>query len=380
MSETTLILLGAGNATRFDAPVKKQWLYIGNEPLWLTVAKRFERSGLFDDIVVTGSGDELHYMKHFADYTFVEGGTSRQASLKNALRKVTTPYVMVSDIARACVSDTLLRRLYDAKEDAACIVPYLPATDTVYMDDTPIDRTRVKLIQTPQLSRTEILVRALENDTEFTDDSSAIAALGKKVLFVEGETRAHKLTKIEDLAKLPCLQAPDSTLRVGYGIDIHPFEANKTMKLCGIAIESVDYGFKAHSDGDVAIHAIIDALLGAAGMGDIGELYPDTDTAYANADSTALLQDTLSHIRICGLIPVHLDITILAQAPKLSPYKAAMRRKLAELTGLATHRINIKATTAEKLGFVGRKEGVTVHATAALKPYDWTIHLKERDL
>ncbi len=380
MSKTTLVLLGAGNATRFDAPVKKQWLYIGDEPLWLAVAKRFERSGLFDDIVVTGSKEELHYMKHFADYIFVEGGATRQASLKNALRKVTTPYVMVSDIARACVSDTLLRRLYAAKEKAACVVPYLPATDTIYLDDTPTDRTRVRLIQTPQLSRTEILTRALESDEEFTDDSSAVAATGEKILFVEGETRAHKLTKIEDLAKLPCLKAPDTTLRIGYGIDIHPFEANKPMKLCGVAIETVDYGFKAHSDGDVAVHALIDALLGAAGMGDIGELYPDTDAAYANADSTELLRDTLARIRKCGLEPVHVDMTVMAQVPKLSPYKTAMRRKLAELLQLAPHHVNIKATTAEKLGFVGRKEGVTVHAVAALRPYDWTQHTKERNL
>jgi len=147
------------------------------------------------------------------------------------------------------------------------------------------------------------------------------------------------------------------------------------MKLCGVSID-VDYGFAAHSDGDVAIHALIDALLGAAGMGDIGELYPDTESAYAGADSTRLLEDTLNRIRAFGLEVGNVDMTILAQAPRLLPYKAQMRSRLAGLLGIAAHRVNIKATTAEKLGFVGRKEGVTVHAVATLNYFNWKKSLK----
>jgi 2-C-methyl-D-erythritol 4-phosphate cytidylyltransferase/2-C-methyl-D-erythritol 2,4-cyclodiphosphate synthase len=142
------------------------------------------------------------------------------------------------------------------------------------------------------------------------------------------------------------------------------------MKLCGVIID-VDYGFKAHSDGDVAIHALIDALLGAAGMGDIGELYPDTEAAYAGADSTKLLEDTVNRIRAFGFEIGNVDMTIMAQAPRLLPYKAQMRTTLAALLDITPNRVNIKATTAEKLGFIGRKEGVTVHAVANLTYFDW---------
>ena len=374
MSQTTLILLGAGSSSRFKSSVKKQWLYSGVSPLWLQVARQFEAMGLFEKIIIASSPQEIHYMKHFADFIFVEGGENRQASLRNALKQVESPYVMVSDIARCCVPQEMIDRILAARDEAACIVPTLPVTDTLYMDGTPIDREQVRIIQTPQLSVTQVLKEALSTDKLFTDESSAIAALGERVHFVEGSLLAHKLTTQSDLAKLRCLKPPAATNLVGYGIDIHPFEEGKVMKLCGVTID-VDYGFKAHSDGDVAIHALIDALLGASGMGDIGELYPDTEAAYAGADSTKLLEDTVDRIRAFGLEIGNVDMTIMAQAPRLLPYKAQMRTTLASLLGITPNRVNIKATTAEKLGFVGRKEGVTVHAVANLHYFDWKQHL-----
>ncbi len=374
MSQTTLVLLGAGSSSRFKSSVKKQWLYSGALPLWLHVAQHFEATGLFAEIIVVSSDEEIHYMKHFADYTFVTGGDSRQASLTHALEEVDTDYVMVSDIARCCVPEEMIVRILNAREEAACIVPALPVTDTLYMDGAPIDREKVRIIQTPQLSVTNILRKALDTEMLFTDESSAIAALGETVRFVEGSPLAHKLTTQSDLEKLGCLHPPTAANLVGFGIDIHPFEEGKTMKLCGITID-VDYGFKAHSDGDVAIHALIDALLGAAGMGDIGELYPDTDVAYAGADSAKMLEDTVRRIRAYGLEIGNVDMTIMAQAPKLQPYKAKMRTTLASLLGIAPNRVNIKATTAEKLGFVGRKEGVTVHAVANLTYFNWKQYL-----
>ena len=156
----------------------------------------------------------------------------------------------------------------------------------------------------------------------------------------------------------------------GFGIDTHAYEDAKEMKLCGVKIDT-DYGFKAHSDGDVAIHAIIDALLGAAGMGDIGELYPDTDANYAGIDSTLLLKDTVKKITAYGFVIGNIDMTIVAQAPRLQNYKGQMRTMLASLLGIDKNLVNIKATTSEKLGFIGRKEGVTVHAVANLYYYQW---------
>ncbi|MEA2048297.1 MAG: bifunctional 2-C-methyl-D-erythritol 4-phosphate cytidylyltransferase/2-C-methyl-D-erythritol 2,4-cyclodiphosphate synthase [Campylobacterota bacterium] len=370
MSNTTLILLGAGNSTRFAAHVKKQWLVTGELPLWLYVAEQFEKSASFDEIIIVSSQIEINYMKNFADYTYVIGGDSRQASLSHALQHVTSDYVLVSDIARCCIPSDMIRRIMDAKCEASCIVPVLPVTDTLYLKGKPIDREQSKIIQTPQLSVTKLLKEALKTESLFTDESSAIASLGEKVLFVEGSTKAHKLTTKEDLTRLPCLERASIKTFTGFGIDIHPFEKNKVMSLAGVTIEC-DYGFKAHSDGDVAIHALIDALLGAAGMGDIGELYPDTDKSYANIDSKLLLQDTVKRIISFGYTITNTDLTIMAETPKIAPYKEQMRSTLSSLLGIRKNFVNIKATTAEKLGFVGRKEGVTVHCVATLNYTNW---------
>jgi len=365
-----LILLGAGSSSRFKTKTKKQWLYTGEIPLWLYVAEHFEKSADFDQILIVSTEDEIAHMKNFASYTYVVGGDNRQASLNNALQKVTSEYILVSDIARCCVPSEMIERILRAKGKGACIVPVLPVVDTLYLENSPLDREKVKVIQTPQLSVTKLLKKALETDVIFTDDSSAIASLGEKVHFVEGSLEAHKLTTIDDLKKLSCLQNPSGKTLIGYGIDIHSFEENKEMFLCGVKIDE-SYGFKAHSDGDVAIHALIDALLGAAGMGDIGELYPDTDETYAGADSKILLEDTVKKIESFGFTIGNVDLTIMAEVPKLSPYKESMRSTLASILGIRKNLVNIKATTAEKLGFVGRKEGVTVHAVANLTYLNW---------
>ncbi len=370
LSDTSLILLGAGNSTRFTSNARKQWLYTGDIPLWLHVAEHFGNVTDFTQIIIVSSTEDIRLMKSFADYTYVEGGDSRQASLSNALQHVTSKYVLVSDIARCCVPGDMIARILTAKDKGSCIVPVLPVTDTLYLDDSPIDREQVKIIQTPQLSVTKTLKEALRTEQLFTDDSSAVASMGEKVHFVEGSVHAHKLTTIADLEKLSCIKAPSSKTLTGFGLDIHPFEKNKEMFLCGVKID-VDYGFKAHSDGDVAIHALIDALLGAAGMGDIGELYPDTDESYAGVDSKKLLTDTVNKLKTHGYEIGNIDLTILAQAPKILPYKEEMRQTVASLLGIRQNFINIKATTAEKLGFVGRKEGVTVHAVANLTYFNW---------
>jgi len=368
--QTTLILLAAGSSTRFGTGTKKQWLVTGDKPLWLHVAENFEKTASFHELIIVSTDEEILLMKDYASYTYVEGGDSRQSSLANALEHVTSEYVLVSDIARCCVPSDMIDRILGAKEKASCVVPVLPVSDTLYLDNLPIDREKVKIIQTPQLSRTKLLKKALQTETLFTDDSSAIASLGENIYFVKGSHRAHKLTTAEDLQKVSCLKAPIAKMLTGFGIDIHPFEKGKKMFLCGVPID-VDYGFKAHSDGDVAIHALIDALLGAAGMGDIGELYPDTEDAYAGADSKVLLSDTVKRICMYGFAIENIDMTIMAQSPKLLPYKEEMRNTLSSLLGIRKNFVNIKATTAEKLGFVGREEGVTVHAIANLTYMNW---------
>lgn len=371
MSDITLILLGAGSASRFALPPKKQWLWINNQPLWLKVAKSFQELNDFQKTIIVSSKDDIQSMSNFGDFHFVEGGNSRQQSLKNALKAISTPYVLVSDIARCCLDKEMIDRVMQAKKHKSCVVPTLKVVDTLYYDFAPIDRESTKIIQTPQLSCTETLREALSTEQEFTDDSSAVASLGGEVIFVEGSSTAHKLTTVEDLSKMTCLEAPSKRALTGFGIDIHPFEEGKQMVLCGVEIDS-PFGFKAHSDGDVAIHALIDALLGAAGLGDIGEFYPDTSEEFKGVDSSELLSDTVQRLANLGYVIGNVDLAIIAQTPRLLNYKKAMRFNLAKLLGLQANLVNIKATTAEKLGWIGRKEGIAVEAIATLYYYDWT--------
>lgn len=363
--------MGAGSASRFSLPPKKQWLWIGDQPLWLKVADDFQQINEFEKTIIASSLSDVNAMLNFADYAFVEGGNSRQQSLKNALQNVQTPYVLVSDIARCCLDASMIKRVISAKKNRTCVVPTLKVVDTLYFENSPIDREATKIIQTPQLSCTATLKKALNSDQEFTDDSSAVAYMGGEIVFVEGSVKAHKLTTVEDLSKMGCLEQPSQRALTGFGIDIHPFEEGKKMLLCGVEIDS-PFGFKAHSDGDVAIHAVIDALLGAAGLGDIGEFYPDTSEEFKGADSRELLRDTVQRLKDLGYVIGNVDLTIIAQTPRLLNYKKAMRFKLASLLNLRPNLVNIKATTAEKLGWIGRKEGVAVEAVATLYYYDWT--------
>jgi len=373
LRDITLILLGAGSASRFSLPPKKQWLWIGEQPLWLKVTKDFQQINNFQKTIIVSSKDDISVMSNFTEETFVEGGNSRQQSLKNALKDVQTPYVLVSDIARCCLDEEMIKRVISVKKNRSCVVPTLKVVDTLYFEDSPINREATKIIQTPQLSCTQTLKAALESEVEFTDDSSAVASMGGEIIFVEGSAKAHKLTTVEDLSKMSCLKRPSNQALTGFGIDIHPFEEGKQMVLCGVEIDS-PFGFKAHSDGDVAIHALIDALLGAAGLGDIGEFYPDTMEKYKGADSKELLLDTVKRVKELGYVIGNVDLTIIAQTPRLLNYKKAMRFKLANLLNLQPNLVNIKATTAEKLGWIGRKEGVAVEAVATLYYYDWTTN------
>lgn len=371
MSDITLILLAAGNSSRFGLPVKKQWLRIDHEPLWQFVADQFQISALFSNIIITAHQEEVPFMQAFCEHTIVEGGETRQQSLQNALSYVTTPYVLVSDIARACIDKSLIETLIAVKDRADVIVPTLSVNDTIVYENSTIDREKVKRIQTPQLSNTERLKKALQTDQEFTDESSAIVAHGGTRYFVDGSEDAHKITYLHDLTKLPCIKAPSSATLVGNGFDVHAFETGRQMVLGGVKIEA-DFGFKAHSDGDVAIHALIDALLGAAGLGDIGMLFPDSDAAYKDVDSKKLLETTVLRLHQFGLVIVNADLTIAAETPRLNRYKNEMRQTLAKILQIPAARMNIKATTTEKLGFIGRKEGVGVMAGATLNYYDWT--------
>jgi 2-C-methyl-D-erythritol 4-phosphate cytidylyltransferase/2-C-methyl-D-erythritol 2,4-cyclodiphosphate synthase len=372
LPDLSLIMLGAGNSTRFNHIVKKQWLRSKDTPLWLNATNNITKNYNFSKVIVTASSDEIGYMKRYDDdIIFVQGGDTRQKSLQNALVHVKTPFVLVSDVARVCVSSDMLKRIINEKENSDIVVPYLSVSDTVVYLGNTIEREHVKLIQTPQLSRTQVLKAALDTQVQYTDDSSAIKANGGIVTFVKGDKKAKKLTFLEDLKELECLKAANPDIFIGNGFDVHEFEDGKAMMLGGVKIQESP-GFKAHSDGDVALHALIDSLLGAIGAGDIGELFPDNEEKYKNMDSKKLLEIVYNFVTRVGYKIINCDITIMAQTPKLGKFKQQMTKTIAKILHLKPICISIKATTTEKLGFVGRSEGVAVQATSSLKFAQWT--------
>ena len=374
MLDVTLIMLGAGSSSRFEMPVKKQWLRVGGDPLWLFAAKNLSSHYAFKEIIV--ASNEGKYMSKFApSYRFVKGGATRQESLKNALKLVQSEFVLVSDIARPMISAELFSRIMSGIQNADCVVPALKVPDTVYLGAGVVDREQIKLIQTPQLSRTAMLKSALESGQIYTDDSSAIAAAGGKIWYVQGDENARKITFKDDLSKICGLSAPSSEIYVGNGFDVHAFEEEKKEgSFVTIGGEKIPFerNLKAHSDGDVAIHALIDAILGAAGLGDIGEHFPDTDDKFKGADSALLLKEAYNLVRSVGFELINADITVIAEQPKLGKFKSAMEANIASALNLTPSRINVKATTTEKLGFTGRGEGIAATASASLKIYDWT--------
>jgi 2-C-methyl-D-erythritol 4-phosphate cytidylyltransferase/2-C-methyl-D-erythritol 2,4-cyclodiphosphate synthase len=362
--DVTLIVLSAGNSTRFNYPVKKQWLRIANKPLWQFVADRLNNFYNFKQTIVTANEKDVRLYKKLCDYTIIKGADERQYSLKNALESVNTEYVMVTDVARACVPEKIIKNLLNNPADSTA--PFLKPVDTVVYDQSTIDREKVKLIQTPQLSRTKILKKALETDKIFTDERAAVEYLGGEIKYIEGSEESKKITYFKDL-NLPCLKPPSKNFLTGNGYDTHKFEKNKKMILGGVEIDT-DYGLKAHSDGDVVIHSLIDALLGAAGFGDIGEFFPDTDEKYKNVSSVKLLKEVIYTLTYTGFEIVNADISVIAEKPKLKNYKTEIQRNLSKLLNA---NVNIKATTNEKMGFIGRGEGMAVISNATLKYKDW---------
>lgn len=361
-------MLGAGSSTRFEMPVKKQWLRIEDDPLWLYATKNLSSFYTFKDIIIVSK--ECEYMARFApEYKFVIGGETRQESLKNALNGVKTEFVLVSDIARPLISRELFFKIIDASSKADCVIPVLNVADTTYYGNETIDREHVKLVQTPQLSRTNLLKKALDTDTIYTDDSSAIRAMGGSVWQILGDENARKITTKSDLFKLN-LPSASKDFFVGTGFDVHELATGYPLYLCGEKIE-YEFGLKAHSDGDVALHALTDAILGASGLGDIGELFPDTDDAYKGISSIFLLKEAYKRVQSVGFEIVNADITIMAERPKISKFKRKMEQNVSNALNITPNLVNVKATTTEKLGFVGRREGIAVIASVNLKYYRW---------
>ena len=366
--------MSAGESLRFreHTSIKKQWIRIDNKPMWLFVADSLQARYRFQKVIITASLRDVAYMRRFCDYEIVMGGKSRQESLQNALHSVHTEFVAVSDAARCNLDFYVLDNLFAYDMSAIdCLVPTIGVNDTIFLESSGdkryLNRDDVFLVQTPQISRVQTLLEAIKLG-DFSDESSAINSYGGKVAHIKGSRILNKVTFLHDLEYLPKSKCDDTSndTFVGYGFDVHRFCKNRDMYLGGVKIPC-DVGLEAHSDGDVVIHSLCDALLGAIGAGDIGEWFPPDDMKYDHIDSKILLKEVIDFVNGVGFRIVNIDIMIMAQKPKILPYKDKMIEIFSNILNLQRQYINIKATTMENMGFVGRQEGICVSSSVSLK-------------
>ncbi|HEY2675576.1 MAG TPA: 2-C-methyl-D-erythritol 4-phosphate cytidylyltransferase [Steroidobacteraceae bacterium] len=336
-------------------------------------------------IVVVLAADDRHWpdleakLKSAKLLTTV-GGAHRQESVMNglnflAVQAAADDWVLVHDAARPCLSSDDLAALVDALPSTAGAVLAAPIVDTVRRESAngveTVDRTGLWRALTPQVFAFEQLLKALEEaagaGVAVTDEAQALERIGVRAALVRGSPFNIKVTRAEDIEVAAAIlkMRENAPMRVGQGMDVHAFGEGDHVVLGGVRIAH-NQGVVAHSDGDVVIHALCDALLGAMGDGDIGQHFPDSDPRYRGADSRVFLRVVAQRMKTAGLRLVNADITVLAEAPRVAAHRSAMAVNLAADLGVAPASINIKATTTERLGFIGRQEGLAAMASVLL--------------
>ncbi|GAA4718774.1 bifunctional 2-C-methyl-D-erythritol 4-phosphate cytidylyltransferase/2-C-methyl-D-erythritol 2,4-cyclodiphosphate synthase [Sphingomonas lutea] len=300
------------------------------------------------------------------------GGVERADSVQAGLRAIEADAVLVHDAARPFCPAAVIDRLIAQLEFSDGAVPVLPVSDTIARAESelgdPLDRTAVVRVQTPQAFRLDPLRRAYAawHSGVPTDESSVARAAGLRVAAVAGDPALDKITTDADFQRAEQWLAGRLVPRIGMGFDVHAFAGDGPVMLGGIAVPH-SRGLAGHSDADVALHAITDALLGAGGFGDIGEHFPPSDPQWKGASSDRFLAHAVTLLRAKGAIVDHVDCTIIAEEPKVGPYRAQIRARIAEIAGLALDQVSVKATTTEGLGFTGRREGMAAQAIASIR-------------
>ena len=379
------MLAAGGSGTRMNSGVNKIFLPAGNKSVLLRSLLLFE--GLIDGMVIVCRPEDEERIRNTAAVSgvsyaisFALGGDSRQRSVLNglkALHAVPRDIVLVHDAARCLTPETVIRDVIDSCNRFGSGVAAIPAVCTMkYADCNGIvlrtaDRTDLYEIQTPQGFPAGPLLDAYmlaeKNCFSATDDASVMEYAGFPVRLVRGSRTNIKVTEKEDLLIMNAiLQQSSSSFRIGHGYDVHRLTENRKLILCGVEIPHT-LGLLGHSDADVAVHALIDALLGAASLGDIGTHFPDSSAEYTDISSMFLLREVIRMVHDRGFEFVNADITITAQKPKLAPFIPAMIQNICETLPCIPCQINIKATTTEKLGFEGREEGISAQAVCLLQ-------------
>lgn len=368
------IVVAAGQGLRAGQPLPKQFASWRGKPVVRHSVEALSAAGAAPIVVAIPDGAESvasEALSGLGELRLIVGGETRQKSVWLGLESLASDApkrVLIHDAARPDLPAEVIARLLAALEDKPGAIPVLPVVDSIVhaageaMGD-PADRTVLRRVQTPQAFRfPEILAahRAWQGDRTAGDDAQVLKRAHSEVALVEGDARLAKLTFAEDFA----IAAP--AIRVGMGYDVHRLAAGEELWLGGIRIPH-EKGLVGHSDADVALHALVDAILGAIGAGDIGTHFPPSDARWKGAPSASFLEHAVTLARAAGYALAHADLTLICETPKIGPHREAMRARIAELTGVDPETISIKATTTEGLGFTGRGEGIAAQAVATLQ-------------
>jgi 2-C-methyl-D-erythritol 4-phosphate cytidylyltransferase/2-C-methyl-D-erythritol 2,4-cyclodiphosphate synthase len=372
----TALIVAAGKGERLGGGLPKQYRPIGGKPVVRWAAEAMLHHPSIDQVrVVIGSGQEElagAALNGLAIGDLVEGGAERSDSVLNGLQAIGEGSVLVHDAARLFCPPAVIDRLLAALKGSDGAVPVLPVADTLAWGDAtleaPVERKGLLRVQTPQAFHVEDLIYAYEEAgrASATDESTVMLAAGLKVATVEGDPLLEKLTTQADWERAEAIIASRMVPRTGMGFDVHGFEGEGPIILGGMEVPH-PRGLAGHSDADVVLHSITDALLGAAGLGDIGDHFPPSDARWKGASSDRFLIHAAGLIRERGGIIDHVDCTVIAEEPKVGPHRSAMRERIAAILGLRADQVSIKATTTEGLGFTGRREGIAAQAVASIR-------------
>jgi len=385
----TAIIAAGGRGERFGGGVPKQLVTLGGRSILERSVDAFVLHDRITDLIVALptelATDVPPYLRERSKpIEIIEGGNRRQDSVARAFARVPTAadIVVIHDAARPLVSGALIERTIDAAATHGAAIAAVAATDTVKRADErrfvaeTLPRHGIFLAQTPQAFRRSVLREALvsaDAAAEATDEASLIERAGHRVQLVDGDPRNLKITTADDLAAAEGLVEAvsgrrtigASALRIGNGYDLHRLVPGRRLVLGGVTIP-FDKGLAGHSDADAVCHAVTDAILGAAGAGDIGRHFPDSDPAWKDADSIALLRRAVEIVGAAGYVVLNVDIVVIAEQPKVTPHAEEMRRNLARAIGILPDQVSVKAKTNEGVGSVGAGESIAVHSVALL--------------
>jgi 2-C-methyl-D-erythritol 4-phosphate cytidylyltransferase/2-C-methyl-D-erythritol 2,4-cyclodiphosphate synthase len=372
----TALIVAAGKGERLGGDVPKQYRMIGGKPVlrW-AVEALVSHPAVHSARVVVARGEEeraLEALSGLAVGDLIAGGAERSDSVRAGLDAIDGDAVLVHDAARPFCPSAVIDRLVASLEFYDGAAPVLPVGDTLSKAGDnlgePVDRSAFVRVQTPQAFRLAALRSAYAawSGPAPSDETSVLRAGGMTVGTVAGDPALDKLTTAADFERAAPRIAGALTPRTGMGFDVHAFAGEGPVMLGGIEIPH-SRGLVGHSDADVVLHAITDALLGAAGLGDIGEHFPPWEPRWRGAASALFLEHAAALLRDRGAIIDHVDCTIVAEEPKIGPHRAAMRARIAEIAGLSLDQVSVKATTTEGLGFTGRREGIAAQAVASIR-------------